>query len=92
MPAATRNDGPPVGLWQPDDHPVDLTEPKTTARESTRPLRPEPSATFGFCPNRHARSAPPSTRDNAQAPWYMDGTFFHSTAVLYDEAQVRHGV
>ncbi len=33
------------------------------------------SATFGFQPNRHARSAPPSTRDSAWVPWYMVGTY-----------------
>ena len=48
------------------------------------------SATFGFCPNRHALSEPPSTRDNARAPWYMVGTFSASPTSTNDEAQVRH--
>ena len=32
MRVATRNDGARVGQWQPDDHSVDLTAPKTTVR------------------------------------------------------------
>ena len=32
MRAATSDDRPRVGQWQPDDHSVDLTAPKTTVR------------------------------------------------------------